>query len=141
MKNLIAVLVAAVCLILWMPESVSAQQQAPAPKATKPTINVTSVPPRDAGGPDKVAVIAGTVQGAPQNSRIVIFAHGDVWYVQPYAASPYTRITDGKFQTDTHLGTQYAVMLVRSGYKPPSTTGDLPDEGGDILAIKIVSGR
>jgi hypothetical protein len=108
---------------------------------SKPVVTVTTTPPKDAGGPDKMAVIAGTVQGAPRDSRIVIFAHGDVWYVQPYAASPYTRLQDGRFQTDTHLGSQYAVLVVRPAYKPPAVTGDLPDEGGDILAIKIVPGR
>jgi hypothetical protein len=118
-----------------------AQQTPTAQKASKPVIALSTVPQRDVGGPDKMAVIAGTVQGAPKDSRIVIFAHGDIWYVQPYAASPFTRITDGRFQADTHLGTQYAVLVVRPSYRPPSTTGDLPDEGGDILAIKIVAGR
>jgi hypothetical protein len=112
-----------------------------AQQSAKPVITVTTTPPKDAGGPDKMAVIAGSVQGAPKDSRIVIFAHGDIWYVQPYAASPYTKLADGKFQTDTHLGTQYAVLVVRPAYKPPASTGDLPDEGGDIMAIKIVAGR
>jgi hypothetical protein len=112
-----------------------------AQQSAKPVVTITTTPPKDAGGPDKMAVIAGNVQSAPKDSRIVIFAHGDIWYVQPYAASPYTKLADGKFQTDTHLGTQYAVLVVRPGYKPPASTGDLPDEGGDVIAIKIVAGR
>lgn len=97
--------------------------------------------PRDPGGPYKLGVIEGTVSGATRECKVVVFAHGDVWYVQPYTASPFTSIgSGGKWRTETHLGTEYAALLVASGYRPPNTVIELPSEGGPILAVARVRG-
>jgi hypothetical protein len=68
---------------------------------------------------------------------VVIYARGgDKWWVQPYVASPYTDIgADGKWESETHGGTEFAALLVKSSYKPSATLGSLPAVGDDILDI------
>lgn len=108
----------------------------------KPSITITVVPPWDPGGPDKMAPIEGTVTNAEQGCKVVIYAHGDVWYVQPYVAAPHTTIEkDGQWHNDTHLGTEYAALLVRASYKPPATTGTLPAVRESVLAMTRVPGK
>jgi hypothetical protein len=108
----------------------------------KPGIRITTVPPRGAG-PDKMEVIAGTVEGVDfRQCKVVVYAHTDVWYVQPYAGSSDTSIGEnGTWETDTHLGVEYAALLVRASYKPPSTTGSLPEVGASILAMAKVRAK
>jgi hypothetical protein len=104
--------------------------------AKKPSIKITDVPSKGAG-PDTAETIAGTVGGVNVNEcKVVIFARTDVWYVQPYTAAPDTQIrADGTWQSDTHLGSEYAALLVKNSYKPPATTGTLPGVSGAVLAI------
>jgi hypothetical protein len=92
------------------------------------------------GGPDQLAQIAGSTAGAdPTTQRIVLFAGTDIWYAQPYTAAPYTTIgRDGNWTSPTHLGMQYAALLVKSTYKPPMTTFALPEIGSEVLAVDVV---
>ncbi|MEK6409800.1 MAG: glycoside hydrolase family 16 protein [Acidobacteriota bacterium] len=107
-----------------------------------PSIAITRVPSKGAG-PDRMEPIAGTVDGVnAKDCRVVVFARTNTWYVQPYAASPYTTISnDRKWETDTHLGDEYAALLVKSSYNPPATTDTLPEVAGDVLAIVRVSAK
>ncbi len=108
-----------------------------------PRIEITLVPPKG-GGPDRVDRIAGTVSGADIRAyKVVIFAlGGSTWYVQPYTASPFTSIgDDGKWENDTHLGSEYAALLAKPSYKPPDTMATLPEVGGDVLAIVRVPAK
>jgi hypothetical protein len=109
---------------------------------TKPSIQITEVPPKGAG-PDRVERIAGTVSGVNgKECKVIVFAGTDTWYVQPYIEASDTEIKDSNtWQTDTHLGSRYAALLVNNSYKPPSTTGRLPDVGGPILAIVVVDAK
>jgi hypothetical protein len=112
-------------------------------KAADPSIQITVIPPRGAG-PDKMEAIAGTVSGVnAKECKVIIFAlGGDTWYVQPFEASPDTLIgADNKWETDTHLGSQYAALLVKSSYKPPAKTGTLPKLGGPVLALVRVPAK
>lgn len=104
--------------------------------ATKPSIQITDVPSKGAG-PEAMERIAGTVSGVNvKECKVVIFTHTDKWYVQPYIDSPDTPIRDdGTWDNDTHLGSEYAALLVKVSYKPPATTGTLPNVGGTVLAI------
>src|SRR5512134_2263526 len=80
--------------------------------ARPPTIELTKIPPADPGGPDTRDVIEGRVAGAQPGQRIVLFARGQVWWVQPEARDPYTTIQpDSSFRSFTHLGTEYAALL------------------------------
>jgi hypothetical protein len=110
--------------------------------STKPGIQITEAPSKGAG-PDKVETIAGTASGVKVTEcKIVVFARTNVWYVQPYIDSSDTSINeDGTWRTDTHLGNQYAALLVKTSYKPPSKTGKLPDVGGPVLAIATATGK
>jgi hypothetical protein len=110
--------------------------------ATKPSIEITEVPRKGAGS-EVMETIAGKVSGVKiKECKVVVFARTDTWYVQPFIGSPDTSINDDNtWRTDTHLGFQYAALLVKNSYKPPSTTGKLPDVGGSILAIATASPR
>lgn len=110
--------------------------------AGQPGIQITEVP-RKGAGPDEVQTIAGTVTGVnAQECKVVVFARTNTWYVQPYIDSSDTPIKeDGTWRTDTHLGSQYAALLVKNTYKPPATTGKLPSVGGALLAIAIADAR
>jgi hypothetical protein len=87
-------------------------------------------------GPDGTGRISGIVRGSNlRECKVVAYAYGDKWYVQPLAAAPDTKIEDGKWSATTHGGTEYAVLLVKSSYKARSTLADLPEVTGDVLAV------
>src|SRR5205807_9387690 len=49
-----------------------------------PTIEITKVPAWHRGGGDTWGTIEGKVTGNTRSSKVVLFAHADVWYVQPW---------------------------------------------------------
>jgi hypothetical protein len=108
----------------------------------KPSIEITEVP-RKGAGEQELETIAGRVGGVKiSECKVVLFAGTDQWYVQPYIASPDTEIKeDNTWRNDTHLGSRYAALLVKNSYHPPSTTGKLPEVGGQVLAITTVNAR
>ena len=107
----------------------------------KPVIQFTRVPPGSEGGPDKLDTVEGKVHGAKAGQRIVIYAKAQgIWWVQPLGKKPFTAIAnDSSWKTPTHLGTQYAAILVDPGYQPIATIAALPAEGGAIAAVASVS--
>ncbi|HEY2963394.1 MAG TPA: sensor histidine kinase [Pyrinomonadaceae bacterium] len=107
----------------------------------KPSIELTVIPPAEKGGSPAMDIISGRVTGAREEHRVVLFARSGAWYVQPYADQPFTIILpNSTWTTSTHLGTEYAALLVQPGYVPPPYVAELPREGGDVLAIAIVEG-
>jgi signal transduction histidine kinase len=109
---------------------------------TGPRIEFTGVPLADEGGPEKLDLIEGLVVGARPNQQIVLFAQSGAWYVQPFANEPFTQIqSDSKWKSSIHLGTRYAALLVEPGYQPPSSTAQLPGEGGLVVAVTIKKGE
>ena len=109
--------------------------------ATLPDIEFTSVPPANKGGGPELEVIRGRVTGAKSNQRIVLYARSGAWYVQPYADQPFTNINaDSSFSNTTHLGTEYAALLVEPDYIPPPLTLELPAVGGSVVAVTIEEG-
>jgi hypothetical protein len=115
--------------------------RAPQPAAA-PSIELTTIPRADAGGPAALAPIAGRVAGAQPNQRIVLFAKsGGVWWVQPFRTRPFTEIDRGATWTNSiHLGTDYAALLVDADYRPPATTESLPERGRGVAAVVQVPG-
>lgn len=104
-------------------------------------IDFTGVPLAEEGGPDKLDVIEGRVIGAHPDLQIVLFARSGAWYVNPFADQPLTQIqSDSKSRSTTHLGTEYAALLVEPEYLPPSVTDALPDEGGGVISVTLVKG-
>jgi signal transduction histidine kinase len=107
----------------------------------KPSIQVTRIPDAEVGGGPALQTINGRVTGARAEDRVVLFARSKDWYVQPFIDQPYTKIQDGfTWSNSTHLGTEYAALLVRPGYVPPPVTAELPKEGDNVLAIVTVDG-
>lgn len=107
------------------------------------TIAITNVPP-SGDGRDPMETIGGIVKGMarPQQYRIVVYALSEgVWYVQPQADQPFTVIQpDGSWSTDTHLGSEYASLVVRPTFQTRAQSGALPG-GIDVIAMARKRGR
>jgi signal transduction histidine kinase len=81
------------------------------------------------------------VRGARAEARVVLFARSGEWYVQPFIDQPYTKIQDDfTWSNSTHLGTEYAALLVTPGYVPPAVTSELPKADENVLAVVTVDG-
>jgi hypothetical protein len=107
-----------------------------------PTVEITRVPQADAGGPGKLDDIEGKVQGAKPGQHIVLYAHSGMWWVQPFGNRPLTEILpDQTWKNTTHLGTDYAAILVNSSYLPPSRTSVLPEIGNGVIALAVAKGK
>jgi hypothetical protein len=110
----------------------------------EPSVQFSRLPKADEGGSESRAIIEGRVTGARPGQRIVLFARSGtgVWWVQPFANQPFTAIeAESIWENSTHLGTEYAALLVSPGYRPPETAGKLPDKGGDVLAVATAKGE
>jgi len=111
-------------------------------KAKTPSIEFTKVPPAEQGGPEKVGTIAGRVHGSHPGEQIVIYAHSGPWWVQPYYDHPFVPIqSDETWSTATHLGLEYAALLVDAGYHPSPTLDMAPTPGGSVISVAIVKGE
>ena len=112
---------------------------------TTPNIEITEIPPSEAGGPDSRVAIAGRVTGIdPSKVRVVIYARTDDWWVQPVEAQPLTFIAaDGTWHEFIHGGAEYAVLLVVPSFKPSPRTPVLPrrDSNSSVLASARALGR
>jgi len=54
----------------------------------------------------------------------------------------FTKIQgDSKWKNVTHLGEEYAALLVDPSYSPPQTTEVLPATGGAVAAVVVVKGQ
>jgi hypothetical protein len=107
----------------------------------RPTIEFAKIPPAAQGGREKVDTIAGRVVGARPGQSIVIYARSGPWWVQPWPDQPFIPIqADSTWSTSTHLGFEYAALLVDPGYKPPATMDTIPTEGNFIVAMEKVKG-
>ncbi len=80
--------------------------------------------------------------GARPGQQIVLYARSGTWWVQPLIEQPFTKIQENsKWTNATHLGTEYAALLVEPGYRPPPTTDVLPRPGGAVAAVAVVRGQ
>ncbi len=106
-----------------------------------PSIQLDTVPEAAAGGPDTLAPITGRVTGARPGQQVVLFAKSGIWWVQPLAAKPFTKIeAGGTWKSTTHFGSEYAALLVEPGYRPPATTELLPRLGDGVIAATTAKG-
>jgi hypothetical protein len=106
-----------------------------------PSIEFTRVPPATEGGPDRLDIIQGRVIGARPGLQIVLYARSGAWWVQPLANEAFTSIgPDSKWTNSTHVGTEYAALLVEPGYRPAVTTDELPTLGSGVVAAVIAKG-
>src|SRR5258708_39255638 len=86
-----------------------------------PCIEFTRIPSAAEGGPDKLDIIQGRVTGARPGEQIVLYATNGTWWAQPLVNEELTRIQpDSNSINSTHLGTEYAALLVEPGYHAQS---------------------
>ncbi|MBL8550722.1 MAG: hypothetical protein JNJ73_12130 [Hyphomonadaceae bacterium] len=72
-------------------------------------------------GPTRMEALAGSVIGTtPRGAWVLLYArdsHG-VWHVQPYDdARHVTNFANCGWRNQTHLGQEYAALLVKGGFK------------------------
>ena len=111
---------------------------------SKPSIEFTKIPLAAAGGLDNMDTIEGRVTSVRPEQRVVLYAKSEGrWWIQPFARDPlFTKIQgDSKWKNVTHLGEEYAALLVDPSYSPPQTTEVLPAAGGAVAAVAVVKGR
>jgi hypothetical protein len=112
------------------------------PKAHSiPSIEFTKIPPAAQGGRERVDTITGRVTRWHPGQQIVVYAKSGPWWVQPWPDKPLIPIqSDSTWSTSTHLGFQYAALLVEPGYQPPPTMDVDPVRGGSVVEVAIVNG-
>jgi hypothetical protein len=107
----------------------------------KPAIEFTKIPPAAQGGRERVDTISGRVRNARPGQQIVIYAHSGQWWVQPWPEHPFIPIqADSTWSTETHLGFDYAALLVEPDYHPLPTIDVVPTQGGSVALVTIVKG-
>jgi len=108
----------------------------------RPTLEITQVPDAAIGGPAQMEPIAGRASHTKPGEEIVLYAHSGVWWLQPLTNEPYTKIQpDSTWRNVTHLGSDYAALLVEPGYLPAPKLIALPPGGNGVLAIIVIKGR
>ena len=108
---------------------------------TGPSIEFTKIPPAAQGGRERTDTIAGRVTGARPGQQIVVYARSGPWWVQPWPDQPFIPIqANSTWGTSTHLGFEYAALLVDPGFRPPPTMDVLPTPGGSVANVAIVKG-
>ncbi len=105
-------------------------------------VKITRVPDASPGGPENLEYIEGIVRNAKAGQHIVLYAHSGLWWVQPFANRTTTNVLpDGSWKNSTHLGTEYAALLVDAAYVPPAKTTALPPVGSGVLAVVTAAGQ
>jgi len=112
------------------------------PAPAERAVELTRVPEAAEGGSDRMAPIAGRVIGHEPGQQVVLYAKSGSWWVQPFGDKPFTTIgADSRFEATTHLGSEYAALLVEPGYQPPARSDELPAVGPGILAVTRAPGK
>jgi len=107
-------------------------RQAPA----GPAIKFTRVPQAVPGNQDKLDIIQGKVTGAHPGQQIVLYVKTGNWSVQPLSNMSFTKINpDSTWINSTHVGSEYAALLVDPGYRPPAEVNTLPAVGNGVAAV------
>lgn len=110
-------------------------------QASLPSLEFTRVPPADTSRTDKLDIIQGRVTGARPGQHIILYARTGTWWIQPLINAPLTEIQpSSSWVNSTHLGSEYAALLVEPGYHPKAMMTSLPTAGGEVVAIATVEG-
>jgi hypothetical protein len=108
---------------------------------SEPSIEFTHIPPAAQGGRERVDTISGRVRNARPKQQIVIYAHSGPWWVQPWPDHPFIPIkADSTWSTETHLGFEYAALLVEPDHYPLPELDVAPTQGGSVALVTIVKG-
>jgi hypothetical protein len=104
----------------------------------EPSLTLTKLPPFAEGTPYQIGTIEGRVTTAQPGEKIVFYAKSGVWWIQPTALQPFTKIQlDGSWKNETHPGSSYAALLVKDGYHPRSKLDQLPAKNQEVLAVAV----
>ena len=110
-------------------------------ESAAPSIEFTRIPPAEAARTDKLDIIQGRVIGARPGQQIVLYARTGAWWIQPVTSPPFTNIQpDSSWINSTHLGSEYAALLVEPEYRPQAMMNALPNPGGDVVAVSTTEG-
>jgi len=110
-------------------------------KSREPAIEFSLIPAAETGGTMRLERVAGRVFNARPEQQIVLYARSGNWYIQPFTDQPFTKIeADSGWHNTTHLGTEYAALLVNPDYLPPNETNILPNNENGVIAVAVVSG-
>jgi hypothetical protein len=108
----------------------------------QPSVEISLVPHAGPGGPERTEPIGGKVTGSKPGQKIVLYAQSGVWWVQPTVTHPFTEIQpDSTWKSTTHLGSNYAALLVDAQFEPATRIASLPTVGRDVFAVVISPGR
>jgi hypothetical protein len=108
---------------------------------TGPSITFTRIPQADPNGSAMNDIIEGRVTGASPGQKIALYAKTGKWWVQPLVDQPLTDLRpDFSWTNATHLGTHYAALLVKDGYRPQNALDSLPQTDENVRAVTIVAG-
>jgi hypothetical protein len=111
------------------------------PVGPKASVAITVVPRGGEGGPDNLESISGTATVTAPGQQIVLYALNGKWWIQPFHSKPYTSVaSDATWNNVTHIGREYAALLVTGTYRPTPILTEFPRVGGDVLAIATVKG-
>ncbi len=109
--------------------------------ASESSVEFTRIPSAEVGGTLRLEDIEGRVVNSRPEYKIVLYTRSGKWYIQPFADEPFTEIqADSTWKTPTHLGTDYAALLVTPEFIPQATMIDLPEKGSSIIAVSVVKG-
>ncbi|HEY4354711.1 MAG TPA: hypothetical protein VGN16_03110 [Acidobacteriaceae bacterium] len=94
------------------------------------------------GGPEDLERINGRVIDGLPGAQVVLYARSEgTWWIQPFRSRAFTQIErDGSWSNLTHLGTDYAALLVTAGYQSPAKISDLPPLDNNVLAVATTPG-
>lgn len=110
-------------------------------RGNAPSITFARIPEAVPDGSARNDIIEGLVTGASPGQKIVLYAKTGKWWVQPLIDQPITDLHPNFSWTNaTHLGTHYAALLVKDGYRPQSALDSLPHTDGNVLAVAVVPG-
>ena len=113
------------------------------PVDSTPNVVFDRVPRADPGGPNNLDTLEGHVTGNRPGQQIVLYAWSEgLWWIQPYTEKPFTVIQgNSTWKNETHLGREYAALLINPGYRPPLATENLPAVGAGVVAAAVVKGQ
>jgi hypothetical protein len=104
-------------------------------------VQFTRVPPATTGGPDVLDIIEGRVTAGNPQLQLVLYAKSGKWWIQPAVSEPFTAIRpDSTWTNSTHLGSDYAALLVQTGFHPATALDQLPAPGGQVISVAAVRG-
>lgn len=106
------------------------------------SLEITRVPPGNPGGPVHMAFIEGRAPHSKPGDQVVLYARAGIWWIQPFANQGLTQINpDGTWKNSTHLGDEYAALLVGPDFVPASKLKDLPQAGRGVIAVARATGK